>query len=709
MIVASIRSAVVLACLLVASALPAHAQAPASATGELAVLQAPREVALADILSGHARLGFTPIVRERTTVRADDRVIWLRVRAQSGGAQAQWLRLERQAIDRVQLFLGSDPTKPVAETGLAAKRTSRAPATQSFLLAIPPDARGPYYLRIEGRGFLFLQPQLLTDAQKDQRERASAGLDRWVNLLLGLVAILGLVRALRDPSSGTVGLTIAAILVALACFATNGQLHRIPGGEALQSGGPRLAAALWLLACGPLLWSTRRFAGLDKHSPWLGSVLFWLGLVFVLVGIGALFTGPSALLGLQVAALVGLGITALASIAALTTDPRSARWTALLAWVGVLAAVAAQALIYLHVMPPTLLARRGVQPMLALLLSAYLVLPWVREVVRERAKLKRAAVPEPTTEEKIALAREQLMAGLQSGLANASGSDLEWIAYRRLLEGLKPVLPQVASAVVAMNYHHEDLLLVEPKDAEPRYRMLLQQRGQMLKNLSRSKAPQQIHLDFDGPGGPLAQVQLAVIPLPIDKPGWGALIIERNATVEYSELELDMAAEFASLAMTAGDEAAEALEARQANAFDAESGVYRQEVMEKSLRTAHEAAFLQRKPLGVLRIGLDDKAASIRTLAELARDEIDYGETVGSWAPDELLVLAPELAPAALRELGDRLLAAARKHGLAVSIGGASLQPNERAATAMLERAAQALARVRTAGGNQVQIFASGG
>ena len=34
---------------------------------------------------------------------------------------------------------------------------------------------------------------------------------------------------------------------------------------------------------------------------------------------------------------------------------------------------------------------------------------------------------------------------------------------------------------------------------------------------------------------------------------------------------------------------------------------------------------------------------------------------------------------------------------------------NERAATAMLERAAQALARVRTAGGNQVQLIGTGG
>jgi GGDEF domain-containing protein len=710
MSIARIRTAAALACLLVASVAGMRASAQEPQPVDLAVLQAPREVGLEDILSGRARVGFNPVIGERITLRADDRAIWLRVRAPGGGAGAQQVRLERQAIDRVQLFVPADPRTPVAETGLSLPKDGRAPAAQSFLLPIPrgPDGAGPLYVRIEGRGFLYLHPQLLTDAQVEQREKASAGLDRWVNLLLGLVAIFGLVRAYRQPGSGALGLTVAAVLVGLACFASNGQLHRVPGTAGLVSIGPKLVPALWLLACGPLLWATRRFAGLDKHSPGLSTGLFWLGAVFIVVGLAALFVPPSMLLTMQVTALVGLGVAAVAGIAGVLADPRSARWSALLAWLGVLAALGAQALIHLHQLPPTLLARRGVQPMLALLLAVYLVLPWVREIVRDRAKLKRAVVPEPTTEEKIEQAREQLMASLQSGLANASEGDMEWIAYRRLLEGLKPVLPQVASAVVAMNYHHEDLLLVEPKDAEPRYRMLLQQRGQLLKNLSRSKAPQQIGLDFDGPQGPLAHVQLAVIPLPIDKPGWGALIIERNATVEYSEIELDLCAEFAALATTAGDEAAEALEARQANEYDPESGVYRQEVIDRVLRKAHEAAFLQRKPLGVLRVGHDDKAAPIRPLAELLRDEIDYGESVGRWAQDELLVLAPELAPAAVRELGERLLAAARKQGLSVSIGAATLNAGERAPNLMLDRAASALARVRANGGNLVQLAVSG-
>jgi GGDEF domain-containing protein len=473
--------------------------------------------------------------------------------------------------------------------------------------------------------------------------------------------------------------------------------------------GPRLAQALWLFAGATLLLATRHFAGVDKHSPFLATLLRWIALAYGLVGLAAMATPPGMLLAMQVAALAGLGVLALVCIGTLATDPRSARYTAMLAWVGVLAALVAVVLVFAQVSPPTLLARRGLQPMLAMVLLVYLSLPWAREIVRERAKLKRAAVPEPTTEEMIDAAREKLMASLESGLANASEGDLEWIAYRRLLEGLKPVLPQVASAVVAMNYHHEDLLLLEPRDAEPRYRALLQQRGQLLKNLSRSKAPQQVALDFDGPDGPLGRVQLAVIPLPIDKPGWGALLIERNATVEYSEIELDLAAEFASLAFTAGDEAATALEARQANQYDPETGLHRPEAMERELKAAHETAFLQKQPFNVMRVGLDGHGQAIRGLADLVRDEIDYGETVGRWAADELLVLVPGLHPAAARELGERILAAARKHGFAVSIGVASMKQGERATSGLLERAAQGLAKVRGNGGNQVALVGATG
>ena len=63
---------------------------------------------------------------------------------------------------------------------------------------------------------------------------------------------------------------------------------------------------------------------------------------------------------------------------------------------------------------------------------------------QQRARNRRALVPDVGAAEKIAEAREFLLSSLQTGLENATGGDLEWIAYRRLLGGLQPVLPQQA-------------------------------------------------------------------------------------------------------------------------------------------------------------------------------------------------------------------------------------------------------------------------
>ena len=58
----------------------------------------------------------------------------------------------------------------------------------------------------------------------------------------------------------------------------------------------------------------------------------------------------------------------------------------------------------------------------------------------------RGGSDEQSAEQKIAHAREWMIRSLQAGMENASDEgDMEWIAYRRLMGGLKPVLPQNAA------------------------------------------------------------------------------------------------------------------------------------------------------------------------------------------------------------------------------------------------------------------------
>jgi hypothetical protein len=362
---------------------------------------------------------------------------------------------------------------------------------------------------IKGRGLLNLQVELLDEAHMQEVSSAPAATT----------------PALWRPAGGRRAGAVPALAQGRTQLpagagrlrdARGGDGRRLPpatviGGTPLAS-RPNLPVALWVLACACLLRATQQFAGHEKNSPGASQLVERGAWGLAALAILALFVPSAFLPQLQAGGLALLLATAAVCCLSLFMDPRHWRWTTLLAWTGVLVALLALPMAWAQLMPETQLARRGYQMLLALLLACYLVLPWLRQALRERAMQKRAVVVEPSAEEKIADAREWLMSSLQAGMESAREGDMEWIAYRRLMAGLKPVLPQSASAVIAMNYHNEDLLLVEPASAEERFRMLLNQRASLLKNLSRSLGPQQIVLDFDGPEGPLAHVMLAIIP-----------------------------------------------------------------------------------------------------------------------------------------------------------------------------------------------------
>jgi diguanylate cyclase (GGDEF)-like protein len=710
-----------LLCVPMASTLAAD---PAPLETAMAVMDTPHDTPLADILSGRAQPGFTPEVKDAIALTApEDRSLWLRLRMDiPADGQSRWLSLDRQFIDRMRLYLPAAPAQIIAETGFSQHPT--ATGSDAFLLPLPGSLQGSstIYVELEGHGHWLLHPQIIDADTLASRN----GRGRFVDVLqygtLGLLLLLAWLRQMRQPGS-MAGVIAVAILAAIGAeLSSNDQLGLLWNTTALAGRGPQLAPTFWLTASVPLLWATRHYAGLDKHAPSLASFLRMAGLGLLALAVASAFVPVQYLANLQLAMPGVLAVVIVICISALAQDIRQWRLPAILICLGVLASLAALSLSMNALLPATLLVRRGYQLMWLLLLMLYLLMPWLRQALQERAKYKRAPAPELSTEEKIARARDQLLDSLQSGLRSAAEGDLEWIAYRRLLEGLKTVLPQLASAVVAMNYHHEDLLLVEPRSAEPRYQLLLKQRTSLLRKLSRLKAPQQVGLDFDGPEGPLEKVQLAIIPLPIDKPGWGALLIERDASVTYSDDELDLCAEFAALATTAGDEATEVLASRHVNEMDAQTGVYNGELIDRIMRSAHETAFLQRQPLSIMRLGLDHYTAMpqaamlvlIREVADLIRDEADYGEILGRLAPDEFLLVMPGLQIGLARDLGDRICAAVRRlkvpggsAPLTFSIGIARLQTGERSAQAMLDRAGQALASARKYGGNQVQAISS--
>lgn len=690
----------------------------------MAIVEAPSAVSLDQIVSGRAKIGFTPVVSDG--IHATGRpgtTIWLRIRTQlPADDQPRFVSLPRQAIDSLRLHVEGDQGNPVASTGIA--QTDQAVRwPDSFVLALPTSAPRSVtlYLEINGQGHLNLRPRVIDQAQWRERARASSlAYDLLYSGLLGIFVI----AVLRRGLTGERTLRVAAAAFGSLCAAVVGNYHlQLSLGGASLAAIPELPVVLWVMACAPLLWATQQYAGFERTSPSLGKLLDRAGFALLVLALVILVLPAWLLPHVQVTGLVVVAVTSVVCAAVLLADPRQWRWLPALAWLAMVPALLAIALGFEQLLPATRMVTRGFQLLLALLLVIYLFAPWIRGALQERQRRMRGGGAEQSAEQKIAHAREWMIRSLQAGMENASDEgDMEWIAYRRLMGGLKTVLPQNAAAVIAMNYHNEDLLLVEPKTAEPWFQMLLAQRGSLLKNLSRSLAPQQIGVDFTGPEGPVQQALLAVIPLPIERPGWGVLVIERSSSVSYSEPELDLCTEFAALATTAGDEAATVMHLRQTTEIDPESGVYRGEMVEQLLRRAHETATLKRKPLSMLRVAIDgfellspeSSATVARVVADMVREEIDYGETIARVEPGQFLVLLSGRPIGEARALAERVCAAVKKLGLAIaheavlglSIGVSQMLMGERTPQLALERAARAVAKARQYGGNQVQAVA---
>ncbi|MEO6172084.1 MAG: GGDEF domain-containing protein, partial [Arenimonas sp.] len=200
------------------------------------------------------------------------------------------------------------------------------------------------------------------------------------------------------------------------------------------------------------------------------------------------------------------------------------------------------------------------------------------------------------------------------------------------------------------------------------------------------------------------------------------LIVERHADRTYTEQEMDIGAEFAALATTAGDEAAEAMLVRHSREMDDETGLYNREKFDDVLKQAIDVANLQRKQLAFLRICFDNfsdlvankpvlKKELLQSLVAALNDDVDYGVTLARFDGETIVVLMPDKNLGQAREQAQRIcnmaisLTAASEPDLKVtlSVGVSHLQAGEKSSKSMFDRSATALVKAQQYGGNQIQ------
>lgn len=701
---------------------------------ELSLGDSSRDITLESILAGQGKVTLSPVVSKGFSITSNSsNKYWLRMKVSlPAQASERMLSFERQNVHSIKLYLVEKSGNKVSVIPFQSSQSPHQESTRGswptrivFVLPAAVKHDSVLYAEMELAGYVYLSPMLLDGEQQSVQSASDDAYFTYLYFAILILICLAIYRQLRVAESQAILIALSLIVGLFGFFAYNTHLPLFLKTEFIQR--PSLAYALLILAAAPFLTASSIFSGFSAR--WSQGAVWIVRCALLLMGLAVFvaLTNYLTIGSLQLMTSIIWTASIVTACFIYLFDVRSSRWSALIVSIALLAAVWAPTLVFKQLLPATHMNLYGFEVFFITLMLVFLFFPWLRLVLQERGRRRRVAPPpELSAEEKIAIAREQLMDGLQSALVNASENDVEWIAYRRLLEGLKPILPQIASAVVAKNYHNEDLLLVEPKSATDRYIALISQRSNLLKNLSRMTAPQQIRLDFDGPDGPLQEVSLAVIPLPIDKPGWGVLIVERHADRTYTELEMDFGTEFAALATTAGDEAAEAMLVRHQKEMDSETGLFNREKFDAVIKQLIDASIIQKKQLSLLRICFDNfeamtankpqlKKESLQSLVAAMNDEVDYGATLARFDAETIVVLMPDKNLGQARELAQRICNVA--HAVAapsepsakftLSVGVSQLQPGERSSNMMFDRSAAALAKAQQYGGNQIQAMST--
>lgn len=697
---------------------------------ELSVGSSQRDVLLENIVSGREKITLSPIVGNGFSLQGGTREkYWLRMKVGNPATVGDTLlSFERHNVRSIKLYEVKKKDGKVSVTSLL---TSQYPHSENVRgkwptrMGLPlPNTVGTgsiLYAEIESAGYAYFHPMLLNTEEENVLSASDDSFFTTLYFAILILFCLAIYRQLNAPESQTILLGLCLMAGLFGFFAYNTHLPLFVKTEFINRSS--LAYALLIFAAAPFLAASSIFSGFSTRWSEGATLVARVAMALMALSVFVALTSYISITALQLMTVIIWTMCLGTACSIHLFDVRASRWSALIVSMALLAAMWAPVFVFKRLLPATHMNLYGFQVFFVVLMTVYLILPWLRTVLQERGRRRRAAPePELSADEKIANARKQLMEGLQSAFANANENDVEWIAYRRLLEGLKPILPQLASAVVAKNYHNEDLLIVEPKSATDRYAALISQRGNLLKNLSRMTAPQQIRLDFDGPDGPLEEVCIAVIPLPIDKPGWGALIVERQADRTYSEVEMDIGTEFAALATTAGDEAAEAMLVRHSREMDVETGLYNREKFDALMKQSIDAANYQKKQLSILRICVDNfseatankplaKTQVLKSLVAILNDEVDYGLTMARFDDETIMIMMPDKNLGQARELAQRIcniahyVVASSEPLLkcTLSVGVSLLQPGERSSNMMFDRSAAALAKAQQYGGNQIQ------
>ncbi|MEO6365233.1 MAG: diguanylate cyclase [Luteimonas sp.] len=645
-----------------------------------------------------------------------------------GDASSRWaVVFGRDPFERLQLTSG--PWKSGPRNFYQPDIEQEGAIPTSFVFLLPPEMTGHVLVEVEALSGTprALRPSVMPESTVRKMEQRTIVLTIavYAGLFMLALVMLALFYAVHDHAF----LAFFAFSVSglLLLTALNGHLYLLPGFRLLggwREQGVSVLAMLFSVAAlnVMLLWARVAPASRLAAAVRLGCM--------ALLAISALALMGFPLLRDTVQGLTQLGWFA-AAVGCIVIGADAARRGVPVAWaitalcaLNLVAAIAAE-LLERGFLPDLWWIRRGYQ--LSLLVSAALLAIGLAIRIgnyrdqRDRARLAREDSELRASRQ---TARLSLAEGLQAQLKHLPQGDVEWTAYRRVIDHLLPMLQLQALAVVAYDGDTQDFLLVEPVERRDRVSQAISTRHTMLKGLARTRAPLQISL-YDTVGGAEPSSQSALVPLPLRAPAWGLMILERAPGNEFTTDELALASEFGRLATDAVEEANASLRLRRSAELDALTGTLNRRTLDLWLTRCFGDAHRTGQDVSVLFVDLDHfkrvndthgHAAGdhcLRRTSAAIRDVIGSGDLLGRYGGEEFMIVLPGATSDTARQFGEAIRRAVESlpfewNGnaltITVSVGVATRWPREQGPTATIERADKALYAAKRAGRNRVHV-----
>ena len=595
-----------------------------------------------------------------------------------------------------------------------------------FILPLPATWQGDIALTLHARGNVrtALGPRVLHETAAMQVAHRSIALESMIYAGLFMLALLGLALYSAAHDRSFLALFGSACAALLLVAADNGHLYLLPvlGRLAIWRGSGLWASGLLFDAAA--LQMLLYYA--ELHDGRLPAARVFERLCIVLVGLAAVCLLDLRALDPVLQPVVTLSWLTVAGCAvvvlvwAVRRRAPMASSVLMLVLVTVIASLVRMALSYGYLVD-TLWTRFGYQFALVVTASVLMV-GLISRIGEFRHQRDRDQLARVDSERRLAreAARADLTLGLQTRLRAPEAVDIEWIAFRLLLERLLPQIPVEWAAVVAYGYHGHDLLVVEPAECKQLVHDSVAERSLALKRLALQATP--LQQAATQAGEPCIE---ALLPLPIRAPSWGLLLLRRAGSDGFSTEEMLLAGEFARLATLHADESLASAQLRRSAELDALTGTFNRRSMDQWLTRTFLDAHRQQRPLSLLFIDIDhfksvnDRLGHaggdhcLRQVAAALRGALEAGDMLGRYGGEEFVVLLPGRSGADAREMGERLRTAVERcefqyeghaERLTVSVGVATRLERESTPAATIERADKALYAAKHGGRNRVHV-----